>query len=78
MLEKDAVEFIVLLLLIAIVSFILGALVGSCKMQSDIRESLCRDMPTTEEYFQCKVSNDFNSKYKLVKKIKYHQCGSMQ
>lgn len=68
--EGAVVGYIVFTIFMAIVAFGFGILIGSCAMQSSYRESLCRDMPTTEEYFQCKGSNDFANNYKLIKRVK--------
>lgn len=61
---------IVFIIFIVIIVFVVGILMGSWATQSSFRESLCRDMPTTEEYFECKSSNDFTDNYKLIKRTK--------
>lgn len=59
---------IVVFIVVVVVSFSLGHLIGSFTMQEDFKEEICRDMPTTEEYFQCRSSIDINKEYKLIKR----------
>lgn len=65
----NIVASIVVFVFVVVASFSIGHLIGSCSMQEDFREEICRDMPTTADYFTCKATRDFHGKYMLVKRV---------
>lgn len=64
----DAIHKIVGYFLFGSILFAVGFGIGSCAREADFTSTLCRSMPTTEEYFQCRSAIDINREYKLVKR----------